>query len=122
MKIHRVLVVVALLSALTLAAQTIGGLQARDKMLDGVRQFDAGHFEAAIPLFQEALRLDPNLINADVYLATSYARLYVPGVTSDANVALANKAIAEFENILNRQPNNSLAISGLAMTLQSSGN
>src|SRR5689334_25049678 len=115
MKIHRVLFVVALLSALTLAAQTIGSLQARDKMLAGVRQFDARHYDAAIPLFQEALRLDPQLDNAEVYLAASYARLYVPGVTSEQNLALANKAIAAFESILNRQPNNSIAISGLAM-------
>jgi TonB family protein len=122
MKILRILAVVGLLSALTLSGQTIGALQARDKMLEGVRQFDAGRYSLAIPLFEEALRLDPQLINAEIYLATSYAKLYVPGNTSDQNQALAAWAIQEFEEVLNKEPDNSLAINGLAMTYQKSRN
>ena len=36
-------------------------------------------YEEAIDHFQQAVALDPSLINAKMYLATAFAQQYIPG-------------------------------------------
>lgn len=79
----------------------------------GVREFRDGAREKAIHYFTEAKRLDPNLLNARLYLATAYASQYIPGVSSEANQKSGETAIAEFRDVLTLDPENLSAIDGL---------
>lgn len=88
-------------------------LKARDLQNKGVDAFKNGQYDAAIEFFKEARDLDPNLMNARLFLATAYASQYIPGAPSDANMKLGNQAIAEFKDVLSIDPNNLSAIDGI---------
>jgi tetratricopeptide (TPR) repeat protein len=64
--------------------------------------------------FKEAVRLDPSLLNARLYLATAYAQQYVPGGESADNKQLAQQAIDAFQDVLKMDPGNTTAIASIA--------
>jgi tetratricopeptide (TPR) repeat protein len=113
------------LLAVTLASLVaVGGcdkLRARDKLNKGVQAFRGGQFDLAIEDFKQAKDLDPGLTNARLYLATAYASQYIPGAPSDENINMGKQAIAEFQDVLNGQPNNLTAIDGIGSLLASMG-
>src|SRR5207248_11484373 len=70
------------LSAVALALLVSAGcnkLKARDQLNKGVQAYKNAKYEEAINRFQNAVALDPSLLNARLYLATAYAQQYVPG-------------------------------------------
>ena len=54
-------------------------LKARDLLNKGVAAFKNAQFDTAVEDFKQAKELDPDLINARLYLATAYASQYIPG-------------------------------------------
>jgi tetratricopeptide (TPR) repeat protein len=64
--------------------------------------------------FKEAVRLDPSLLNARLYLATAYAQQYVPGGDSDDNKKIAQDAIDAFQDVLRVDPSNTSALASIA--------
>jgi tetratricopeptide (TPR) repeat protein len=110
-------VCVALLLAMvsTGCGKYINMLKARDQLNKGVASFRNAQFQPAIDHFQQAVALDPNLINARLYLAMSYFQQYVPGGESDENVKMAKQAIKAFEDVLNMDANNSTALATIAL-------
>lgn len=104
--------VLSLLALLVLAG--CSKLRARDELNKGVRAYKAGQYEAAITHFQTAIQLDPELLNAQIYLATAYASQYVPGSPSEENKKLAEAAIREFNKVLETDPRNVTALSYIA--------
>jgi tetratricopeptide (TPR) repeat protein len=108
----------AFLAVMALASSACAKLQARDNLNRGVRAFRESHYENAVNYFQEAIRLDPELTMAEVYLATAYLQMYIPGATSEDNQKNADLAIATFDKVLQRDPNNTSAIAGLASIYQ----
>jgi tetratricopeptide (TPR) repeat protein len=111
--------------AMTLAAVVIlaGGvtgcskLRARDLLNKGVASFKEAQFDKAVEDFKQAKELDPDLLNARLYLATAYASQYIPGAPSDENMRHGQEAIAEYKGVLDKDPNNLSAIDGLASIL-----
>ena len=99
---------------LALAACGCDRLKARDHLNKGVQDYRNAQFQGAIMHFKEAVRLDPNLLNARLYLATAYAQQYVPGGESEDNLKIAQQAIDAFQDVLNRDPNNITAIQYIA--------
>jgi tetratricopeptide (TPR) repeat protein len=91
-----------------------GKLRARDLLNKGVAAFKNAQFDAAVEDFKEAKELDPDLINARLYLATAYASQYIPGAPSDENMRHGQEAVAEYKSVLEKDPNNLSAIDGLA--------
>lgn len=79
-------------------------LKARDQINRGVQSFKNAQYEQAIGHFQEAIRLDPKLEQAKLYLGTAYSYQVVPNSTDDANMKLANNAIAIFKDNLQQHP------------------
>ncbi len=75
-------------------------LKARDQLNKGVIAFRNAQFQTAIEHFQEAVRDDPNLLNARLFLATSYAQQYIPGGESKENVKIGDDAVKAFEDVL----------------------
>ena len=89
-------------------------LRARDLLNKGVAAFKNAQFDAAVEDFKQAEELDPELLNARLYLATAYASQYIPGAPSDENMRHGQEAIQEYRNVLEKAPDNLSAIDGLA--------
>ncbi len=85
---------------LALAASGCNRLKARDHLNKGVQSYRNAQFQQAIEHFQSAVKLDPTLLNARLYLATAYAQQYVPGGESADNTKIAQLAINAFEDVL----------------------
>jgi len=115
--------IVGQIFCLTVLVTLVGGLsgcnklRARDLLNKGVASFKNAQFDAAVEDFKQAKELDPDLINARLYLATAYASQYIPGAPSDENMRHGQEAITEYKDVLDKDPNNLSAIDGLASIL-----
>jgi tetratricopeptide (TPR) repeat protein len=106
-----------LLLAIAAGASGCTKLRARDELNKGVANFREGHYDAAIENFKQSRELDPELLNARIYLATAYAAQYIPGAPSDENVRIGEAAVTEFQDVLTHDANNISAIDGLGSIL-----
>jgi tetratricopeptide (TPR) repeat protein len=79
-------------------------LRARDQLNKGVEAYKNTHYEEAINHFQQAVELDPKLLNARLYLATAYVGQYIPGVDSPENIRTAQQAIDQFQRVIDDKP------------------
>src|SRR5882672_7728479 len=76
------------LASLGLALLVTAGcdkLRARDQLNKGVQSYKSAKYEEAINHFQQAVALDPSLVNARLYLATAFAQQYIPGADTEDN-------------------------------------
>jgi tetratricopeptide (TPR) repeat protein len=91
------------LAAAMLAIVTSVGcskLRARDQLNKGVTAYKSAKYEEAIDHFQQAVALDPTLINAKMYLATAFAQQYIPGADTPENNKMAEQAIEQYQRVL----------------------
>jgi len=95
---------------LAVASNACKKLEARDHLNKGVVEFRSAHFQAAIDHFQQAVTLDPGLLNAKLYLAESYFSQYAPGGQSADNMKIAHAAIDAFQKVLDDDPSNATAL------------
>jgi tetratricopeptide (TPR) repeat protein len=110
-----ILVALGFLALGTISCQK---LKARDNLNKGVQAFRAQKYDAAIDHFKSAIELDPELTNAELYLATAYAQQFVPGSPDEANQKVAQAAIQTFDKVLEKDPSNKTAIAGKASIYQ----
>ncbi len=89
-------------------------LKARDQLVKGTQEFKAGHYETAIDHFQQSVQLDPSYPNAKTYLATAYSYQVQPNNDSPQNLAVAQKALDGFNEVLATNPNDVDALRQLA--------
>ena len=68
-------------------------LKARDHLNKGVQAYKNSKFEQAIDHFQQAVALDPTLINARLYLATAFAQQYIPGADTPDNNRMPSRRL-----------------------------
>jgi tetratricopeptide (TPR) repeat protein len=92
-------------------------LKARDLLNKGVQAFKAGQYDTAVEDFKQAKDLDPELMNARLYLATAYANQYIPGAPSEQNLNFAKQAIQEYQEVLQKDASNLTAIDGIGSLL-----
>ncbi len=110
---HRLLVVFA--AALMLIGSTgCAKLKARDQLNKGVQAYKNAKYEQAIDHFQQAVALDPTLINARLYLATAFAQQYIPGADTPDNNKYAEQAIDQYKLVLKADPKNINSVKGIA--------
>jgi tetratricopeptide (TPR) repeat protein len=110
----------AAIALIAIVALGLGGcdkLKARDFLVKGVQAYKAGQTDAAIEDFKQARELDPNLLMAQVYLAVAYQGQFIPGAPSEENQRNGQQAIAEFQKVLQVDPNNLTAIDGMGSLL-----
>jgi tetratricopeptide (TPR) repeat protein len=110
----------AVLSLLT----TVTGcskLQARDQLIKGVQAYKNARFEEAIDHFQKAEQLDPTLENAPLYLATAYAQQVVPDANTPENLKNAQLAVAAYQQVLAKDPNDLNALKGIGAVYLNTG-
>jgi tetratricopeptide (TPR) repeat protein len=110
----RNVLVLGAVAALTLVSTGCEKLKARDSLNKGVREFKSAKYNAAVEHFKEAVKLDPDFPTARLYLATAYMSQYIPGADSEENMQNARAAEQEFKNVLEKDPNNTLAIESIA--------
>ena len=97
--------------------QTPEQTEARDALNQGVQAFKNGQYDEAARLFEHATQLDPRLVNARLYLATTYASQYIPGAPSEENRQRGERAIAEYKAVLQMDAQNLSAIDGIGSLL-----
>jgi tetratricopeptide (TPR) repeat protein len=109
----RVLALVAAALMLFLATGC-NKLRARDQLNKGVQAYKNAKYEEAIDHFQQAVSLDPTLLNARLYLATAFAQQYIPGVENADNTKFADQAIDQYKEVLQRDPKSVNSVKGIA--------
>jgi tetratricopeptide (TPR) repeat protein len=105
------------LALLLLTVSSCQKLQARDNLTKGIRAFKDQKYDKAAEFFSKANELDPDLTNAELYLATAYAQqaqFIDPSLTADESQKFANQSIQTFENVLKKDSKNASAVAGLA--------
>ena len=117
-KHHTFFILTAVLVSLA-AGAGCDKLRARDKLNKGVQAYKANQTDRAIEDFKEAKDFDPSLTNARLYLATAYAAQYIPGAPSDDNVRMGQQAMQEWQEVLDKDPNNLNSIDGIGSILYS---
>ena len=91
--------------------------QAREALNKGVQDFKNGQYEEAARDLLRAKQLDPKLLNARLYLATTYASQYIPGAEGEENIRMGHAATEEFRGVLSLDPQNISAIDSLGSML-----
>src|ERR1700722_2709464 len=89
-------------------------LQSRDQSNQGIQSFRAAQYPAAVEHFKKAIALDPDNPNAQLYLATTYMQQWIPGADSPENNAMAKNAQDGFQKVLEKSPNDVIALGSLA--------
>jgi len=102
------------IGAVLLSSVGCDKLKARDQLNKGVTSYKNARYEEAINHFQQAVSLDPSLLNARLYLATAYAQQYIPGVEAEDNARLGEQAIDQYKAVLERDPKNINSVKGIA--------
>jgi len=98
------------MGGLLLTAAGCNQLKARDQLNRGVAAFKAAQFNEAIEDFQTAIKLDPTLTNAKLYLATAYQSQFIPGAPSADNMKMAQMALDEYKVVLDTDSGNQQAV------------
>jgi hypothetical protein len=109
------IVAVGVLSVFSLGCSSqISYLKARNELNKGVQAFTAADYPTAVTRFTNALELDPSLTDAKAYRSYAYMNQFYPGSVEPENLKLAEQAIDGFQEVLEVDPNNMLAISSMA--------
>ncbi len=77
---------------------------ARQSLVHGVDAFKAGQYAEATQDFQSAVDAEPDWRTARLYLATALSYEVVPNVDTPDNLAIANRALDQFNLILASNP------------------
>lgn len=96
-----------------LSATGCNKLKARDQLNKGVQSYKSAKYEEAIDHFQNAISLDPTLLNARLYLATAYTQQYIPGADTPDNNRMGQQAIDIYKSVLERDPKNVTSVKGV---------
>src|SRR5260370_40886412 len=106
--------VVALVLFFSFSANLLAQTTAGEELNLGVQAYKNSKFEQAIDHFQQAVALDPSLINARLYLATAFAQQYIPGADTPENNHYGEQAIEQYKQVLQVDPRNINSIKGIA--------
>ncbi|HST52700.1 MAG TPA: hypothetical protein VLJ61_11875 [Pyrinomonadaceae bacterium] len=106
----------ALLAALVATSggcSLVNRVRAKNALNEGARAYHEGQFAEAEQKFRTAYELDPSQKNAPLFIARAIQQQYKPGVTTPDNIDIGNRAIAAYQDILNKDPGNEGAYSAI---------
>ena len=101
--------IAALLVALVAASggcTLINRVRAKNALNEGARAYRDGRFPDAEEKFRSAYELDPSQKNAPLFIARAVQQQYKPGVQTPENLAVGEKAVAAYQDILKSDPGN----------------
>jgi len=84
----------------------VNRVRAKNALNEGARAYKDGRFPDAEEKFRTAYELDPTQKNAPVFIARAIQQQYKPGVQTPENLAIGERAVAEYQKILDREPGN----------------
>lgn len=84
----------------------INRVRAKNALNEGARAYKDGRFPDAEEKFRTAFELDPSQKNAPLFIARAIQQQYKPGVQTPENLAIGERAVAAYQDILNRDPGN----------------
>ena len=84
----------------------VNRVRAKNALNEGARAYKDGRFADAETKFREASELDPTQKNAPLFVARAVQQQYKPGVQTPENLAVGEKAVAAYQDILSRDPGN----------------
>ena len=99
-------------SLLVALVATAGGctlvnrVRAKNALNEGARDYREGNFAAAEAKFRTAYELDPTQKNAPLFIARAVQQQYKPGVQTPDNIAIGERAVAAYQEILKNDPAN----------------
>lgn len=99
----------ALLVALVAATggcTVVNRVRAKNALNEGARAYRDGRFNDAEERFRTAFELDPSQKNAPLFIARAVQQQYKPGVATPENIAVGERAVSAYEDILRRDPGN----------------
>jgi len=101
--------IAALLVALVAASggcTLVNRVRAKNALNEGARAYKDGRFADAEERFRTAHELDPSQKNAPLFIARAVQQQYKPGVQTPENLAVGEKAVAAYQDILKSDPGN----------------
>jgi tetratricopeptide (TPR) repeat protein len=110
----RLVLALVLLCLVTILVSHTQAQSANAELDLGVAAYKQGNYNEAIDHFQNAVSLDPSLLNAHLYLATAFAQHYIPGADTPDNNKMAEQAIEQYKEVLKRDPENINSVKGIA--------
>lgn len=87
---------------------------ARTEINAGARMYRDGNFVEAEQHFRRALELDPESKNARLFIARAVQQQFKPGDVGTENLAVGERAIAAYQDILQMDPTNDDAYKAVA--------
>ena len=102
------------IGALALVATGCNKLKARDNLNRGVQAYKSTQYTQAVERFETAVQLDPTFTPARLYLAMAYYMQYIPGAESPENQQMADRALDQFQRVLQQDPKNDVATKSIA--------
>lgn len=102
------------LVVIALASTGCDKLKSRDALNQGVQAYKNAKYAQAVDFFKTSVSLDPENENGRLYLATAYMSQYIPGADSPENNQMAKAAKDEFLKVLEKHPNDKIALASLA--------
>ena len=84
----------------------VNSLRAKNSLNEGVREFNKGKYPAAEDKFSEALKLSPDLTNAQLFYARALNAQFDQALSED----LGKRTIAAYDDIIARNQNNPEAV------------
>jgi Tfp pilus assembly protein PilF len=102
------------IAALALVATGCNKLKARDNLNRGVQAYKSTQYTQAVERFETAVQLDPTFTPARLYLAMAYYMQYIPGAESPENQQMADRALDQFQKVLQQDPKNDVATKSIA--------
>lgn len=93
----------------------VNKVRAKNELNETARAYREGRFEEAEQHAKRALYLDPNNKTAPIFIARVIHQQYKPGVDQPDNVQKAREAIAAYQQILAKDPNNEEAYKAISV-------
>jgi TonB family protein len=99
-------VIIVTLAASAAAFGQTNAEEARKELSLGTRAYGGGRFAEAEQRFRRALELDPEGKNTRLFIARAVQQQYKLGVQTPENIAVGERAVAAYQDMLNRDPGN----------------
>jgi hypothetical protein len=84
----------------------VNRVRAKNALNEGARAYRDGRFPDAEQKFRESFQLDPSQKNAPLFIARAVQQQFKPGVQTPENLAVGERAVAAYQDILSRDPGN----------------
>ncbi len=93
----------------------VNKVRAKNELNETARSYREGRFEEAEQHAKRALALDPSNKTAPIFIARVIHQQYKPGVDQPDNIQKARDAIAAYQQILAKDPNNEEAYKAISV-------